>query len=42
MIKLKDILLESKAPDIFIPRRTEDRLERYIKAFIRNDLDNPE
>ena len=42
MIKLTDILLEAKSPDIFVPRRTEDRLERYIKAFIRNDLDNPE
>ena len=36
MIKLKDILLESTAPDIFIPRRTEDRLERMIKQYIRN------
>ena len=42
MIKLKDILLEGKSPNIFVPRRTEDRLERYIKAFIRNELDNPE
>jgi hypothetical protein len=29
MIKLKDILLESTAPDIFIPRRMEDRTVRY-------------
>ena len=29
MIKLKDILLEAKAPDIFIPRRVEDRPVRY-------------
>jgi hypothetical protein len=36
MIKLKDILLESTAPDIFIPRRTEDRLERMVKQYIRN------
>jgi len=36
MIKLKDILLESTAPDIFIPRRVGDRLERYIKQYIRN------
>jgi len=36
MIKLKDILLESTAPNIFIPRRTEDRLERLIKLYIRN------
>ena len=36
MIKLKDILFESTAPDIFIPRRVEDRLERMIKQYIRN------
>jgi hypothetical protein len=36
MIKLKDILLEGTAPDIFIPRRMEDRLERMIKDYIRN------
>ena len=36
MIKLKDILLESTAPDIFIPRRLGDRVERYIKQYIRN------
>jgi hypothetical protein len=43
MIKLKDILLESTAPDIFIPRRIENRVERLIKTYIRNgnkgDLD---
>ena len=43
MIKLKDILLESTAPDIFIPRRVEGRVERLIKTYIRNgnkgDLD---
>jgi hypothetical protein len=43
MIKLKDILLEGKSPSIFVPRRTEDRLERMIKSYIRNgskgDLD---
>ena len=43
MIKLKDILFESTAPDIFIPRRMEDRVERLIKNYIRNgnkgDLD---
>ncbi len=43
MIKLKDILLENTAPDIFVPRRLEDRLERMIKNYIRNgskgDLD---
>ena len=38
MIKLKDILLEAKAPDIFIPRRTEDRVERMIKDYIRNNI----
>ena len=36
MIKLKDLLLESTAPDIFIPRRMEDRVERLIKDYIRN------
>ena len=36
MIKLKDILFESTVPDIFIPRRTEDRAVRYIKNYIRN------
>ena len=35
MIKLKDILFESTTPDIFIPRRMEDRLERLIKGYIR-------
>jgi hypothetical protein len=43
MIKLKDLLLENEAPDIFIPRRVEDRVERLIKQYIRNgskgDLD---
>ena len=43
MIKLKDILLEAKAPSIFIPRRLEDRVERMISLYIRNgnkgDLD---
>ena len=36
MIKLKQLLFESTAPDIFVPRRTEDRLERMIKSYIRN------
>ena len=36
MIKLKQLLFESTAPDIFIPRRVEDRLERMIKQYIRN------
>ena len=36
MIRLKDILLENTAPDIFVPRRMEDRVERLIKNYIRN------
>jgi len=36
MIKLKDLLLEGTAPDIFVPRRIEDRLERMIRLYIRN------
>ena len=36
MIKLKEILLESTAPDIFVPRRIEGRVERMIKIYIRN------
>jgi len=43
MIKLKDILFENNdewapytVPDIFIPRRVGDRVERYIKQYIRN------
>lgn len=40
MIKLKDILLEAKAPSIFIPRRMEDRVERLIKQYIRNGSRN--
>ena len=36
MIKLKQLLLESTAPDIFVPRRVEDRVERMIKDYIRN------
>ena len=36
MIKLKDILLESTTPDIFIPRRIEGRVDRLIKTYIRN------
>ncbi len=36
MIKLKDILLEGKPSSIFVPRRTEDRVERLIKTYIRN------
>jgi len=36
MIKLKQLLLENTAPDIFVPRRIEDRIERMIKTYIRN------
>jgi hypothetical protein len=36
MIKLKQLLLENTAPDIFIPRRMENRVERLIKTYIRN------
>ena len=43
MIKLKDILLEGTAPDIFIPRRIEGRVERMIRLYVKNgskgDLD---
>lgn len=35
MIKLKDILIEAKSPSIFVPRRTEDRLDRLIRNYIR-------
>ena len=36
MIKLKDILLESTEQDIFIHKIVEDRVERYIKDYVRN------
>jgi len=36
MIKLKDLLFENETPDIFVPRRTEDRVERLIMSYIRN------
>ena len=36
MIKLKQLLLENTAPDIFVPRRMEDRVERMISLYIRN------
>ena len=43
MIKLKDILLENTAPDIFVPRRIEGRVERMIMLYVKNgskgDLD---
>jgi hypothetical protein len=40
MIKLKDILLESTAPDIFIPRRIEDRNGRFINNLIRQYIND--
>jgi len=42
MIKLKQLLLEAKSPSIFVPRRVEDRFDRYIKTFIRTELNNPD
>ena len=36
MIKLKDLLFENEAPDIFVPRRMDDRVERMIKNYVRN------
>lgn len=36
MIKLKDILFESEVPDIFIPRKLQDRAEYLIKDYVRN------
>lgn len=39
MIKLKQLLLESTAPDIFIPRRVEDRIDRYVKKHLHYNSD---
>ena len=43
MIKLKQLLLENTAPDIFVPRRIEGRVERMIMLYVKNgskgDLD---
>jgi hypothetical protein len=36
MIKLKDLLTEGKSPNIFVPRRMEDRIERMIGLYVRN------
>ena len=36
MIKLKDLLFENDAPNIFVPRRIENRLERMIRLYIKN------
>jgi hypothetical protein len=35
MIKLKDILLESSAPNLLIPRRIEGRVEKYVQSVIQ-------
>jgi len=35
MIKLKDILLESSAPNLLIPRRIEGRVEKYVQLVIQ-------
>ena len=43
MIKLKDILLEATAPDIFIPRRIEDRyirLNQMVQKEVNKFIDN--
>ena len=43
MIKLKDLLLEAKAPDIFIPRRIEDRyirLNQMVQKEVNKFIDN--
>ena len=39
MIKLKQLLFESDAPNIFIPRRMEDRKERYRDIVLRKIQD---
>ena len=36
MINLKQILLDNTAPNIFIPRRMENRLDKYIRLYIKN------
>jgi hypothetical protein len=36
MIKLKDILLENKAPHPFIPHKIEGRLDKLIQAYVKN------
>jgi len=35
MIKLKDILLESSAPNLLIPRRIEGRVEKYVQSVLQ-------
>jgi hypothetical protein len=34
MIKLKDILMENKAPHPFIPHKIEGRLEKHIQVLV--------
>ena len=40
MIKLKQLLLESTAPDIFIPRRMENRASRYANDIIKQYIND--
>ena len=40
MIKLKDLLLENDAPNIFISRRMEDRASRYINSLIKQYIND--
>ena len=43
MIKLKDLLFENEAPNIFIPRRMEDRAIRYnqiTQKLVNKVIDN--
>ncbi len=40
MIKLKQLLFESTAPDIFIPRRMEDRASRYVNDIIKQYIND--
>jgi hypothetical protein len=40
MIKLKDLLFENEAPNIFIPRKIEDRNSRFINTLIRQYINN--
>lgn len=36
MIKIKNILFENEVPDIFIPRKLQDRTIRFIQQYINN------
>ena len=40
MIKLKDLLFENEAPNIFIPRKIEDRNSRFINSLIRQYIND--